>query len=476
MTPTLSRRGFLAATAAVAATSSLPRIANAQSKPLTLTAGTRTLDINGRAATTLGIVNGQGHPGLILDPGERFRVSLTNTLDAETILHWHGQIPPNIQDGVPNLPMPKLTSGETREYDFEPLAGTHWMHAHVPTQEMELLAGPLIVRTAANLAEDRQEVVMFLHDFSFNSAEEVLEEIRNAAPHDEEKNDVMSEMNSGASEEMEMDLNDYNFDAYLANDRTLSDPEVIQIENGGRIRLRAINAASATTFWIDTGDVEGRLVAVDGHDIEPVTGRRFGVAMAQRLDIVIDLPKGEKAFPILALREGEREQTGLVLATLEAQVQKIGLLANMASPAFDMNSSQEMNLRAVNPLDVRAPDKVDTIVLAGGMNPYVWTMNGRTWENHLPTTALSGQRVELSFQNKSMMGHPMHLHGHAFQVVGIGNKRFAGAVRDTIYVPPMTKVTVAIDAAEAAQWLLHCHHMPHLTAGMMSTFTVSAYT
>ena len=71
------------------------------------------------------------------------------------------------------------------------------------------------------------------------------------------------------------------------------------------------------------------------------------------------------------------------------------------------------------------------------------------------------------FHNMSMMAHPMHLHGHAFQVVGVGQTRIAGAVRDTVHVPPMGMVTVAVDAGEAARWMLHCHHMPHLSLSVL---------
>ena len=78
------------------------------------------------------------------------------------------------------------------------------------------------------------------------------------------------------------------------------------------------------------------------------------------------------------------------------------------------------------------------------------------------------------FHNMSMMAHPMHLHGHAFQVVGVGQTRIAGAVRDTVHVPPMGMVTVAVDAGEAARWMLHCHHMAHLASGMMTEIQVSA--
>ncbi len=71
-------------------------------------------------------------------------------------------------------------------------------------------------------------------------------------------------------------------------------------------------------FWIDTGAVDAQLVAVDGEPVQPITGRRFGLAMAQRIDLLIDLPAGEGAFPILALREGAQERAGIILATAGA--------------------------------------------------------------------------------------------------------------------------------------------------------------
>ena len=484
--PHMTRRHFLIATAALATSRAMIGPAFAQdTKGMTLRATTRTLDINGRAASVYGLQNAAGGQGLVLDPGQRFSVDLTNDLDIETIIHWHGQIPPNAQDGVPGLPMPLLEPGERRSYDFAPLPGTHWMHSHVPVQEMQLLAAPLIVRSPADLAADRQEVVMFLHDFSFKPAEEVLAEITGGAGHDMAGMDhgtpapegEMAEMDHsamGGMAGMAMDLNDYNFDAYLANDRTLNDPDVIRIEAGGRVRLRIINAAAATVFWIDTGEVAGRLVAVDGHDVLPVAGTRFGIAMAQRLDIELDLPAGTGAFPILALREGARERTGIVLATVGAEVSRIESLAETAALAFDTGLAQERSLRAASPLAVRAASKTQMMMLEGSMQPYLWTIEGKTWGDHVPVTATSGERVEIMFHNMSMMSHPMHLHGHAFQVVGIGSERFAGAVRDTVYVPPMAMVTIAVDAGEAARWMLHCHHMPHLATGMMTEFAVSA--
>ena len=97
----LSRRGFLAATAATTASLILPARVRAQSARMSLTATTRTIDVRGKAATVWGLMDGNGRSGLVLDPGQAFAVDLTNTLAEPTSIHWHGQIPPNAQDGVP---------------------------------------------------------------------------------------------------------------------------------------------------------------------------------------------------------------------------------------------------------------------------------------------------------------------------------------------------------------------------------------
>ena len=481
----LTRRGFLAASAAAAASLTMPALVRAQTTRMALSATTRTIDVRGKAATVWGLLDGNGRSGLVLDPGQAFAVDLTNTLDVPTLIHWHGQIPPNAQDGVPDLPMPLLQPGETRAYDFAARPGTHWMHAHIPEHEMGLLAAPLIVRRPEDVAADRQEVTLFLHDFSFKPPAEVLAEITGgssmaAMDHSQMGQDGMAGMDMGNMATggtnmsgMAMDLNDYAFDAYLANDRTLDDPDVVQVDKGGRLLLRVINASSATVFWVETGTLPGRLVAVDGEPVQPLPGSRFGVAMGQRLDIELEVPGDGGAFPVLALREGARERTGLILATAGAEVTKIAEVSDADHPAFSGDLTQESALRALAPLPDRKAASRPMLMLGGSMTPYVWTINGQTWGSHIPVTARTGERIEITFHNMSMMAHPMHLHGHAFQVIGTGGPRFAGALRDTVHVPPMSMVTVAVDAGEAARWMLHCHHMAHLATGMMTEFAVS---
>ena len=177
----LTRRQILAAGVAVAGTIPfLPTIARAAAAPeprtakFRLTAGTRTLAVNGKPARVFGLIGPNGNPGLTLSPGERFHVDLVNWTDTSTIIHWHGQLPPWTQDGFPWPQTPPIPAGDTRSYDYAPIAGTYWMHSHQGLQEQSLMTAPLIVHSAEDMRADRQEVVLMLHDFSFRTPDELL--------------------------------------------------------------------------------------------------------------------------------------------------------------------------------------------------------------------------------------------------------------------------------------------------------------
>ena len=82
-----------------------------------------------------------------------------------------------------------------------------------------------------------------------------------------------------------------------------------------------------------------------------------------------------------------------------------------------------------------------------------------------------GERVRMALRNDSMMAHPIHLHGHHFQVVGWeqGGSKSAhrGAVRDTVLVPTNSTVTIEFDALNPGRWAFHCHMLYHQATGMM---------
>jgi len=337
------------------------------------------------------------------------------------------------------------------------------------------MTAPLIVRSAEDMRADRQEVVLMLHDFSFSPPEQLLARLTKSSGSQAAmpkggmgngmnmRSESMNAMDMGPG--MAMDLNDVDYDAFLANDRTFADPEVIRTEPGGRVRLRLINAASSSQFWIDLGALTGTVVAVDGHPVRPVRGTRLPLAMAQRLDVLIDLP-GNGSYPIFAQVEGKRARTGIVLATSGAPVSRLAAEAGENAPPVDL--SLERRLEAVAPLTPRAPDVTHRVILAGAMAPYAWSLNGEYWPNVTALMIAHGQRVEIEMVNHSMMAHPMHLHGHAFQVVALNGAPLAGAVRDTVLVPPMGNVTIAFDADNPGRWAFHCHNLYHMMTGMIT--------
>jgi FtsP/CotA-like multicopper oxidase with cupredoxin domain len=401
-------------------------------------------------------------------------LSLTNDTMEPTIIHWHGQLPPWRQDGFPWAETPPLPAGTTQAYDFEAVPGTFWMHSHQRMQEQVLMSAPLIVHSATDRQADRQEVILFLHDFSFRSPEEILTGLKKgslgqamASPAGVRATNMGGMARGGMSTGpgFAPDLNDVDYDAFLANDRTLADPEVIRVEPQGRVRLRIINGASASQFWIDLGALRGTVVAVDGHDVEPVSAQRVPISMAQRVDILLDLT-ASGAFPIVAQVEGKRDQTGVILATQGAAVPSLPAYAETLAPPVDL--SLEKILRAATPLTRRPVDVVYRVNLSGSMSPYAWSMNGEYWPKNKPLIVASGQRVALDMVNQSMMAHPMHLHGHAFQVTALNGLPLAGAVRDTVLVPPMGSVRVTFDANNPGRWAYHCHNLYHMMTGMMA--------
>src|SRR6516162_1084495 len=107
----------------------------------TIRATKRTLEINGKAADVMGLLQPNGTQGISSVVNAPFLVTLDNQLPVPTAIHWHGLHPPNNQDGVPGVTQPVIRPGATTFYNFpvQP-AGTHWMHSHQALQEAFLLA------------------------------------------------------------------------------------------------------------------------------------------------------------------------------------------------------------------------------------------------------------------------------------------------------------------------------------------------
>lgn len=232
------------------------------------------------------------------------------------------------------------------------------------------------------------------------------------------------------------------------------------------IRNAHASASAGAILQIEKRVIEVNGKPVDGMPIQPLKGSRFEFAIAQRLDILLALPKDQGAYPIFAIREGDTARTGFVLARKGASLRRLPSKAESKSDPVGLRL--ERRLTAAAPLPPRPTDRRHTLTFSEAAG-YVWKVNGKVFGEHESLKVRTGERVEIAFKDETTMSHPMHLHGHHFQVVAINGERFAGALRDTVLVPARGAVTVAFEANNPGKWALHCHNLYHMASGMMTT-------
>lgn len=418
----------------------------------------REIIVNGQKAQVYALTQPDGTLGLFSKKGQDFNVKVVNTLNVPTSIHWHGLILPNNQDGVAFITQFAIYPGTEYPYHFPLLqSGTYFMHAHYGMQEQRLLSAPLILLDEDDSTLTNKDIVILLADFSFKSPDQILQELRCGG---KMKNMKMSQA----------DVVEVNYDAFLANSKTLDNPDVFEITPGSRVRLRLINASSATNFLINLGQLDGEAIAVDGKGIEPLRSKQFELGISQRIDIVVTIPESGGSFPILAQGEATDMQTGIILSTPGAHPLKLN--PKTAQKAGIVTNKQEALLHALKPLSAKKIDRKVNIELGGDMANYVWTLNGQAWPETTPVLVKKDERVEITFKNLTAMTHPMHLHGHVFQVTEIDGKMLNGAMRDSVLVGPWSTIKIQFDADNPGVWPLHCHLLYHQEAGM---FTVVRY-
>lgn len=434
--------------------------------PITLNIIEKEIRIDGKEAKIFALAQPDGTNGLTANKGENFNVTLVNKLAIPTSIHWHGILLPNGQDGVAFVTQFPIYPNTSYHYQYPLLqAGTFFMHSHYALQEQLLLTAPLILHDQEDETIADQEVVVLLSDFSFKSPMEIYQKLRNGAKKIMENPPTISKGG--------MDVVEVDYDAFLANWKTADEAEVFEVKPGSRIRLRIINASSATNFFIDLDKLEGDIIAVDGNRTLPLHGKQFELGVAQRIDLLIIIPKEGGSFPIYAKGEGTKKQAGIILSTKGAP--KIILSKTTEEKSGVFTNKQEALLKALHPLSAKVVDQQIFLDLGGDMLNYVWTINGQAWPEVTPIVVREGKRVEITFKNSSTMTHPMHLHGHVFQVTAINDQKINGAMRDTVLVTPNSSVSIQFDADNPGIWPLHCHVLYHLEAGMMTVVRYKDY-
>jgi CopA family copper-resistance protein len=129
------------------------------------------------------------------------------------------------------------------------------------------------------------------------------------------------------------------------------------------------------------------------------------------------------------------------------------------------------DLKALTPgTDTRAPARTVEVHLTGNMERFMWSIDGEKFsENPEPIRFERNERVRVTMINHSMMTHPMHIHGHFFEVV---NGQEAKPIKHTVMVLPGAKLSFDMTADAPGDWAFHCHLLLHMHAGMMRVVTV----
>lgn len=201
----------------------------------------------------------------------------------------------------------------------------------------------------------------------------------------------------------------------------------------------------------------------DGYPVVPTEVDAVLLGMGERYDVIVTAADG--VFPLVAVAEGKNAVARALLSTgagnppdpsfqppeLTKRVGTVDMFT--ATPQVDVGSAK--------------PDVNLSAVLAGGMMLYNWTINGEPYDTTRPLQIRQGQRAVLTFDNTTMMWHPMHLHGHTFQIITPDGS--LGARKDTTIVLPMQRVSVVLVADNPGIWMLHCHNTYHQEAGMMTS-------
>ncbi|MDO7470107.1 multicopper oxidase domain-containing protein [Acinetobacter baumannii] len=146
--------------------------------------------------------------------------------------------------------------------------------------------------------------------------------------------------------------------------------------------------------------------------------------------------------------------------------------ANASTPV-GQRALKYSDLQSLNPQrDTRAPEREIEIRLGGNMERYIWTINGKKFNQTEPFKVKYGERIRLKFINDSMMAHPMHLHGMFMQLEN-GQDPSNMPNKHTVIVPPGKTVTTLLTADELGEWAIHCHLLYHMSAGMMNKLIVA---
>jgi FtsP/CotA-like multicopper oxidase with cupredoxin domain len=493
---------------------------------ISLTPQPAQIDLGGPIVRTLAFGNTIPGPLIRAGIGDEVVVKVSNRLDSPTSVHWHGIALRNDMDGAEPA-TPNIPAGHDFTYRFSvPNSGTYWAHPHTGLDEDTGLYLPLIVDDPTEGDYDAEWIVV-LDDWtdgigkspqqlyaeltapnkppmptmsttpttsttsttlttpttsttstsettsttsttstsettSTTSATSTSETTSPSPPTSTTETPGASGVSVGRSDLLGGDAGDIAYPYYLINGRIPGAPTTFNAKPGQRIRIRFINTGSDTTFRVALAGHSMTVTHTDGYPVVPTVVDALLIGMAERYDVVVTAADG--VFPLVALAEGKNDLARALLSTGTGTPPDPGFRPTELTKRV---GTIEM-FTATTPINLGRPDPNLNlpVVLGGNMMQYSWTINGEPYSKTNPLHVKQGQRPTITFDNPTMMYHPIHLHGHTFQLLKADGG--PGARKDTVIVLPNQTIVAVLVADNPGTWVMHCHNTYHQFAGMMT--------
>lgn len=466
----ISRRRFLRTAAAGAGALVLPPAANATTVPGELVAGVfrHAVREDGPPTAVWGFNLQVPGPVLRFRQGDEAVLQLRNGLPQPSTVHWHGIRLPNAMDGVPSVTQLAVAPDSEFTYRFTlPDAGTYWYHPHQSSFEQvpRGLYGALVVEEADPLPVDRDELWV-LSDFKLGPDNQPVEDFGRIT-------DFGSAGRIG--------------NTVAINGSAAGARQRLALRPNERVRLRLVNASSARQFALAFDGHEPWVIALDGQGVPPQRLRGpLLLAGGQRTDLVLDGSARRGEFAVTDARARGQRLATLACAGAPLRARPLGaprpLAPNRHTPIDVQRASRHdivfeggvLGLPAIGQVDGKALD-VGVVMEQHGLT---WTMNSTARHEHaLMHEPLfhfrRGEHAILRMVNRTDYEHPMHLHGHFFQVLAVGGRAVRQrAWRDTVLLAPRQEMEIGFVAENVGQWMFHCHVLDHAAGGMMGTLAV----
>jgi CopA family copper-resistance protein len=265
------------------------------------------VNISGKEVIGLSLNNSIPGPTLKATVGDTLRVEVTNNLDIDTSIHWHGVLVPNNMDGVPYVNGPPIKAGETFTYEF-PIkhSGTYWYHAHSALQEQQGVYGSLIFYPKNEVKDYDEEHVLVLSDWTDENPDHVLANLKKDSDYYALKKDsvqswlkvlengaeaIKIRINNAWTRMGPMDMSDIGYDAFLINGKKSS--ILSHAKPGTRVKFRIINAAASSYFIFEYSGGPMKVIESDGVKVDPFTAQKIRIAMAETYDVIVTVPENK---------------------------------------------------------------------------------------------------------------------------------------------------------------------------------------